>query len=337
VSSVFFGESEKIPGGTGTGKEELLKTRSVFLKRLNREKYLQIMALLGVAWMLVFNYAPMYGLIIAFKQNFRVIDSFFSLDFLRSPWASHGGFGHFVAFVQDPEFLNIITNTLGISLLRLFIIFPMPIIFALFLNELRSVRFKRMVQTISYLPHFISWVVLGGILTTWLSEAGFVNQMLIRMGVLDRGIEYLAFPQYFWGIVTISNIWKELGWSAIIYIAAISSIDQEMYEAAELDGVGRFRRMWSLTLPCIKGTITILFILAIGGLLATNFEQILVLWNPLNAPRSNVLDIYVYHVGIQGMRFSYAAAIGFFRSVIAFGLLFGANQVIKKLNGSALL
>jgi len=314
-----------------------LKTRVTFLKRLKREKYLQVMALLGIVWMLVFNYAPMYGLIIAFKQNFRVIDSIFSLEFLRSPWASHGGFGHFVAFIQDPEFLNIITNTLGISLLRLFIIFPLPIVFALFLNELRSVRFKRVVQTISYLPHFISWVVLGGILTTWLSETGFVNQMLIRLGTLNQGIEYLAFPQYFWGIITISNIWKELGWSAIIYIAAIASIDQEMYEAAELDGVGRFRRMWSLTLPCIRGTITILFILAIGGLLNSNFEQILVLWNPLNAPRSNVLDIYVYHVGIQSMRFSYAAAIGFFRSVIAFGLLFGANQVIKKLNGSALL
>jgi len=314
-----------------------MKTQSAFLKRLYREKYLQIMALLGIAWMAVFNYAPMYGLLIAFKHNFRVVDNIFSLSFLRSPWASHGGFGHFVAFVQDPQFLNVITNTLGISLLRLFIIFPLPIVFALFLNELRSVRFKRAVQTISYLPHFISWVVLGGILTTWLSETGFLNELLVGLGLQERGIAYLAFPQYFWGIITISNIWKELGWSAIIYIAAIASIDQEMYEAAALDGVGRFRRMWSLTLPCIKGTITILFILAIGALFNSNFEQILVLWNPLNAPRSNVLDIYVYHVAMQGMRFSYAAAIGFFRSVIAFGLLFGANQVIKKINGTALL
>ena len=313
-----------------------MKTRSAFLRRLYREKYLQVMALLGLIWMLIFNYAPMYGLLIAFKENFRVVDNIFSLSFLTSPWASHRGFGHFIAFVQDPQFVSVITNTLGISLLRLFIIFPLPIIFALLLNELRSVRFKRAIQTISYLPHFISWVVLGGILTTWLSETGFINEMLVGLGVIDQGITYLAFPQYFWGIITISNIWKELGWSAIIYIAAISSIDQEMYEAAELDGIGRFRRMWSLTLPCISGTITILFILAIGALFNSNFEQILVLWNPLNAPRSNVLDIYVYHVAMQGMRFSYAAAIGFFRSVIAFGLLFGANQVIKKINGSAL-
>jgi len=313
-----------------------LKARSAFLKRLAREKYLQLMALLGLAWMLVFNYAPMYGLLIAFKRNFRVTDNIFSLEFLGSEWAPQFGFGHFLTFINDASFVNVITNTLGISLLRLFLIFPLPIIFALFLNELRSVRFKRTIQTISYLPHFISWVVLGGILTTWLSETGFVNEMLVGLGILDRGVAYLAFPQYFWGIITVSSIWKELGWSAIIYIAAISGIDQEMYEAAELDGVGRFRRMWSLTLPCIKGTITILFILAIGGLFNSNFDQILVLWNPLNAPRSDVLDIYVFHVAMQGMRFSYASAIGFFRSVIAFAMLFGANQVIKKLDGSAL-
>lgn len=313
-----------------------MKARSAFLKRLAREKYLQLMALLGLAWMLVFNYAPMYGLLIAFKRNFRVTDNIFSLEFLGSEWAPQFGFGHFLTFINDASFVNVITNTLGISLLRLFLIFPLPIIFALFLNELRSVRFKRTIQTISYLPHFISWVVLGGILTTWLSETGFVNEMLVGLGILDRGVAYLAFPQYFWGIITVSSIWKELGWSAIIYIAAISGIDQEMYEAAELDGVGRFRRMWSLTLPCIKGTITILFILAIGGLFNSNFDQILVLWNPLNAPRSDVLDIYVFHVAMQGMRFSYASAIGFFRSVIAFAMLFGANQVIKKLDGSAL-
>jgi len=315
----------------------MLKTQSVFLKRLNKEKYLQTMAVLGIVWMLVFNYMPMYGIVIAFKQNFRITDNILSLGFLASSWAPHGGFGHFVTFIRDSEFLNVITNTLGISLLRLFIIFPLPIIFALFLNELRSVSFKKTVQTISYLPYFISWVVLGGILTTWLSETGFLNGLLVRMGIIERGISYLVYPNYFWSIITISSIWKELGWSAIIYIAAISGIDQDMYEAAELDGVGRFRRMWSITLPCIRGTVAILFILAIGAIFSSNFDQILVLWNPLNAPRSNVIDIYVYHVAMQGMRFSYAAAIGFFRSIIAFALLFGANQVVKKLSGSALI
>ena len=307
-----------------------------FWKRLRREKYLQIMALAGLVWMLVFNYMPMYGLLVAFKRNFRVTESLFSLNFLSSAWAANAGFAHFIAFIKDPEFSSILVNTLGISLLKLCIGFPLPIIFALFLNELHSRRFKRTVQTISYLPHFLSWVVLGGILTTWLSDTGFLNEVLIKLRLISEGTTYLAYPQYFWAIVVISDIWKTLGWSAIIYLAAIAGIDQDMYEAAELDGVSRFRKMWSITLPCMMGTITILFILAIGGLLNSNFDQILVLWNPLNSPRSTVIDIYTYNVAMRSMRFSYASAIGFFKSVVAFGLLFGANQVTKKLNDVSL-
>jgi len=307
-----------------------------FLKRLRQEKYLQFMAIMGLIWMFIFNYMPMYGLLIAFKRNFRITQNMFSLEFLLSEWAPNNGFGHFIAFLKDPEFINILTNTLGISLLRLFIVFPLPIIFALFLNELRSIRFKRIVQTISYLPHFLSWVVLGGILTTWLSETGFINEVLMKAGLIEQGVTYLAYPEYFWGIITLSNIWKELGWGSIIYLAAISGIDQEMYEASEIDGAGRFMKMWYITLPCIKGTITILFILAVGGLLNSNFDQILVLWNPLNSPRSNVIDIYTYHVAMRSMRFSYAAAIGFFKSVVAFALLYGANRITKKLNDVSL-
>ena len=307
------------------------------LRRLKKEKYLQIMALFGLAWMLVFNYMPMYGILVAFKRNYRVTESLFSLNFLKSQWAPMGGFGHFIAFIKDPEFANILMNTLGISLLKLFIAFPLPIIFALLLNELRSDRFKKTVQTISYLPHFLSWVVLGGILTTWLSEAGFLNEILVKMGLLGgKGVTFLAYPKYFWGIVVISEVWKELGWSSIIYLAAIASIDQEMYEAAELDGVSRFKKIWYITLPCIMGTITILFILAVGGLLNSNFDQILVLWNPLNSQRSTVIDIYTYHVAMRGMRFSYASAIGLFKSIVAFMLLFGANKITKKLNDVSL-
>lgn len=305
-------------------------------KRFKKEKYLQIMALMGLVWMLVFNYAPMYGLLIAFKRNFLITQNIFSMDFLRSAWAPYSGFGHFINFIRSDSFAVVLQNTFGINFIRLFIGFPLPIIFALLLNELRSQPFKRTVQTITYLPHFISWVVLGGILTTWLSETGFINQILMRIGVVEQGTAFLAFPQYFWGIVIISDIWKGLGWSSIIYLAAISSIDQEMYEAASLDGVGRFKKMWYITLPSIMGTVTILFILAVGGLMSSNFDQILVLWNPLNAPRSNVIDIYIYHAAMMEMRFSYAAAIGFFRSIIAFALLFGANQVTKRLNNVSL-
>jgi putative aldouronate transport system permease protein len=307
-----------------------------FWARLKEERYLQFMALCGVIWMLVFNYAPMYGIIIAFKRNYRITESLFSVKFLKSAWAESYGFQHFIAFLQDEEFWNILINTLGISLLKLAISFPLPIFFALLLNELRNQKFKSVVQTISYLPHFLSWVVLGGILSTWLSDTGFFNDLLIKCGLLKEGITFLAYPQYFWWIVVLSDVWKEMGWSAIIYLAAISGIDQELYEAARVDGAGRFRQMTAITLPSIKGTIAILFILAVGGLLNSNFDQILVLWNPLNASRSNVIDIYTYNVAMKSMRFSYAAAIGLFKSVFAFILLFIANKVTQKLNDVSL-
>ena len=307
-----------------------------FWARLHEEKYLQVMALLGIVWMLIFNYIPMYGILIAFKKNFFITTPLFSKKFFTTPWADHGGFQHFLNFFKDEEFFNVMANTLGISLLKLAFNFTLPIVFALLLNEVRNIRFKKAVQTITYMPHFLSWVVLGGILTTWLGEGGLFNELLIKMGVLKEGISFLAYPKYFWAITVLSDLWKELGWSAIIYLAAISGIDQEMYEAAKVDGASRWKQIWTITLPSIAPTVTIMFILAVGGLLNTNFDQILVLNNPLNAPRSNVLDIYVYQTAMRGMRYSYASAIGLFKSVIAFILLFIANQVTKKLNDTSL-
>ena len=310
--------------------------KKTFLQRLREEKYLQIMAWCGLIWMIIFNYAPMYGILIAFKKNFKITTPLFSKEFWSSPWADHFGFQHFINFFKDAEFANIMMNTLGISLLKLLICFPLPIVFALLLNEVRNARFKRFVQTVSYLPHFLSWVVLGGILTTWLDSSGLINQLLVRMGILDEGISFLAYPKYFWGITVISDLWKELGWSTIIYLAAISGIDQEMYEAAEVDGAGRLRKIVSITLPAIQGTIIIMLILQVGQLLNTNFDQVFVLWNPLNAERSNVIDIYTYTTGMRGMRYSYATAIGLFKSVAAFALLFITNQITKKVNNTSL-
>ncbi len=307
-----------------------------FLVRLHEEKYLQFMAILGIIWMLIFNYIPMYGILIAFKKNFFITTPLFSKKFFTTPWATNGGFQHFLNFFKDEEFFNVMANTLGISILKLVFNFTLPIIFALLLNEVRNLRFKKVVQTITYMPHFLSWVVLGGILTTWLGEGGLFNELLIKMGFLKEGVAFLAYPKYFWAITVLSDLWKELGWSAIIYLAAISGIDQEMYEAAKVDGASRWKQIWTITLPSIAPTVTIMFILAVGGLLNTNFDQILVLNNPLNAPRSNVLDIYVYQTAMRGMRYSYASAIGLFKSVIAFILLFIANQVTKKLNDTSL-
>ena len=307
-----------------------------FWVRLHEEKYLQFMAILGIIWMLIFNYIPMYGILIAFKKNFYITTPLFSKKFFTTPWATNGGFQHFLNFFKDEEFFNVMANTLGISILKLIFNFTLPIVFALLLNEVRNMRFKKAVQTITYMPHFLSWVVLGGILTTWLGEGGLFNELLIKMGILKEGVAFLAYPKYFWAITVLSDLWKELGWSAIIYLAAISGIDQEMYEAAKVDGASRWKQIWTITLPSIAPTVTIMFILAVGGLLNTNFDQILVLNNPLNAPRSNVLDIYVYQTAMRGMRYSYASAIGLFKSVIAFILLFIANQVTKKLNDTSL-
>lgn len=310
--------------------------KKTFWQRIKEERWLQLMAWLGLIWMLVFNYAPMYGLLIAFKKNYRITTSLFSLEFLKSPWAGSGGFQHFINFFKDEEFFNIMVNTLGISLLKLFICFPIPIVFAILLNEVHNARFKKNIQTISYLPHFLSWVVLGGILTSWMDESGLFNQLFVKIGLLEKPISFLAYPKYFWAIVVFSDLWKEMGWSAIIYLAAISGIDQEMYEAAEVDGASHLRQIVSITLPSIKGTIIIMFILAVGGLLNSNFDQIFVLWNPLNAERSNVIDIYTYTTAMRSMRYSYASAIGLFKSVVAFILLFFANQFTKKVNETSL-
>ncbi|MFD0694012.1 ABC transporter permease [Paenibacillus sp. GCM10027628] len=297
------------------------------LRKLYGQRYLQVMALLGVAWMIVFNYVPMYGIIIAFK-NFNIIKSI-----SEAPWA---GFEHFKAFMEDDNLGYVIKNTLGMSVLKLLIGFPLPIAFALFLNELRSIRYKKLVQTISYLPHFLSWVILGGILATWLADVGIINNILMALNIIHEPISYLAEPQYFWSIIITSDIWKELGWSAIIYLAAITGVSPEMYEAATIDGAGRFQKMFYVTLPSIKGTITILFILAVSNILTSNFDQILVLKNQLNESASNVIDVYVYQVGILQSRYSYATAVGLIKSIISLILLLSANFITKRLNNTSL-
>lgn len=296
-------------------------------KDLISQRQLQVMAILGVIWMIIFNYVPMYGLIISFKE-YSVIKSI-----SEAPWV---GLMHFREFIQDDNFWIVIKNTLGISLIKLIIGFPLPIIFALLMNELTSLKFKKAVQTITYLPHFLSWVVLGGILTTWLADVGIINDILIGLGIANERLNFLAEPDYFWAIVIISDIWKELGWSAIIYLAAIAGVSPELYEASTIDGANKFQRMWHVTLPSIRPTITILFILAVGGVLNTNFDQILVLRNALNESASNVIDIYVYQVGIQNARYSYATAVGLLKSIIAFILLLSANKITKKLDGTSL-
>ncbi|MDT8298755.1 MAG: ABC transporter permease subunit [Spirochaetaceae bacterium] len=305
----------------------IVKNGDGLLRRLSRQKALQAMALPGIIWMILFNYIPMYGVIIAFKE-FRIIHSINS-----APWV---GLMHFREIFRDAEFFSVMKNTLGISVLKLAIAFPLPIIFALMLNEIRSRNFKRWVQTISYLPHFLSWVVLGGIMINWFSDNGFINELLMKLHLTREPISFLGRPEGFWLLAVLSDTWKEMGWGAIIYLAAISGIPPELYEAAVVDGANRIQKIIYITVPSIAGTITILLILAISGILNTNFDQMLVLNNPLNHEASNVIDLYVYRVGIRGLRFSYSTAVGLFKAVIALILLLGANGLSKKLQNRSL-
>jgi putative aldouronate transport system permease protein len=297
------------------------------MKKWWSQKYLQFMVLPGIIWMIVFNYIPMGGIIIAFKK-YKITKTIG-----EAPWV---GLKYFKEFFQDTNFSDIMTNTVGISLLKLIIGFPLPIIFALLINEIRGIKFKKISQTISYLPHFLSWVVLGGILTTWLAKDGVINDFLVAVHILKEPISFLGNPKYFWGLALISDSWKELGWSAIIYLAAISGVDQQLYEAATVDGANKLQKIRYITLPSITGTIAIMLILQVSTLLNSNFDQIMILKNQINISRSQVVDTYVYQVGMQMGKYSYATAVGLFKSIIALMLLLISNKTCKKLLGRSL-
>ncbi|WP_310602040.1 ABC transporter permease [Anaerosporobacter sp.] len=310
-----------------TKKTKKYKNKQSFFKQLSNQKYLQVMALLGVIWMIVFNYIPMGGIVIAFKK-FKITKTI-----AEAPWV---GLTYFKEFFMDDNFASIMQNTLGISFLKLLIGFPLPIIFALLLNEIRNLKFKKLAQTISYLPHFLSWVVLGGIMVTWLSKTGVINDALVAAHIIKEPISFLGDPKYFWGLSIISDSWKELGWSAIIYLAAIAGVDQQMYEAATVDGATKMQKIMKITLPSITGTIALMLILQVSGLLNSNFDQILILKNQINISRSQVIDTYVYQVGMTMGKYSYATAVGLFKSVIALILLVTANKTSKKFLGRSL-
>mgnify|MGYP002411183135 CR=1 FL=1 len=269
----------------------------------------------------------MSGIVIAFKK-YKI-----TRPIGEAPWV---GLRYFEEFFKDSNFSDVLANTVGISLLKLIIGFPLPIIFALLINEIRNIKFKRISQTISYLPHFLSWVVLGGILTSWLSKDGVINDFLIAINVLKEPVSFLGDPKYFWGLALISDSWKELGWSAIIYLAAIASVDQGMYEAATVDGATKLQKIFYITLPSITGTIAIMLILQVSSLLSTNFDQIMNLKNQINISRSQVIDTYVYQGGIGEGRYSYSTAVGLFKSVIASFLVIMSNKTSKRFLGRSL-
>ncbi|WP_276355525.1 ABC transporter permease [Cohnella caldifontis] len=289
------------------------------LRYLNRKKYLYLMLIPGVAYFLVFNYIPMYGVVIAFK-NFN-----FAKGILGSPWI---GFENFKYMFGLSDFYQVFWNSFSLSLLRLAFGFPFPILLALLLNEMRNRSYQRITQTVIYLPHFISWVVIGGILVNFLSPSwGVLNLFLKQMGF--EPVFFLADTAYFRPLVVLSSIWKDSGWESIIYLAAISSVNSELYEAASIDGAGRLKRLWHVTLPGIKSTIVILLILRLGMIMNNGFEQIFVLQNPMNLEVSEVFETYAYRVGILGARFSFGATVGLFTSVIGLVFLLASNRIAK--------
>lgn len=285
----------------------------------------------GIIFMVIFNFIPMFGITIAFK-NYSPIQGI--AGFFDANWV---GLKNFHDFITDDNFLLVLRNTLGINILSLLISFPAPIIFALLLNELRSVKFKRICQTVSYLPYFQSWIIFGGLIINLLSpDTGAVNQFLIGLGLIKDPIFFLGNPNFFWILVVLVNTIKGLGYGAILYLAAISGVSSEIIEAAIVDGAGRFRRIWHVILPSITGTIVILLLLTISSLLSTGFDSIWVLQNNLNVSMSETIDTYVYKMGIQHLRFSYASAVGVFQALIGTLLLLGGNALSHKLTQKGL-
>ena len=297
--------------------------------RLWNQRYLFLLMVPGVIWVLVICYAPMTGLYMAFT-NYRPSQNGYFYDLLNAPFVGWQWFDYFM----KRGFKMIMRNTLATSLLTLMFSFPAPILLAVLLNEVRQIRVKKFIQTASYLPYFISWVIASNIFLTFLGGGGIINDIRAAMG-LDRILFFQKGP-YFWWIIAFANTWKTVGYNAIIYLSAISGIDQQLYEAAEVDGANRVQRIWHITLPTIRPTISILLILAVGGILSTGFEQQLLMGNDAILDYSDVLDTYAYRFGLVRGMYSYGTAVGLFKSAVSFILVITANKITAKLNDSAL-
>lgn len=284
----------------------------------------------GVIYFLLFHYVPMYGAVIAF-QEFNPINGAQSI-FVHADWV---GLKHFDDFVHSYYFTRIFINTILISVYKLVFGFPAPIVFALLLNELTNGKFKKLVQTISYLPHFLSWVIIAGMLMAILSPtSGLLNQLIVAWG--GEPISFLESRTYFRSILVISEIWASLGWGTIVYLAALAGVNPELYEVARMDGANRWQQMIYISLPSIINIIAILFILQVGSIMSAGFEQVLMLYNPRVYEVSDIIDTYVYREGLLTLRYSYAAAIGMFKNVLGLILLLVCNYLVRKLGKEGL-
>ncbi len=300
-----------------------------------RQRHLQFFALVGVVYLIIFNYIPMVGILMAFKK-YKISSGFIGI--FTSPWV---GFKYFNEFMTDYNFGHIMKNTIVMSLLKMVFTFPLPILLALVLNEVKNKPFKKLVQTTSYLPYFISWVIVTGFCQLFLQSNGLVNELLMAMGKTSSPIPFLTSLNAFLPIAIITSCWKDMGWWAILFLASITGIDPTLYEAAEIDGAGRLKRIWHITLPGIRGTITVVLIMAMGNLLGgglsgSNFEQSYLMGNAGNYEVSEIIQTYVMKQGLSQGRYAYAAAVGLFQSIISICLVMLSNFASKKISGSSL-
>ena len=302
----------------GTPKPQKLKT--VLKKDFKKNWFAYLLVLPVVAWFIVFCYGPMWGVLIAFK-DFKPL-----LGFGESDWV---GFKHFIDFFQGPYFWRVVKNTFLLNAWGIVFGFTAPIFLALLLNEVKNNKFKKVVQTITYMPHFISLVVVCGIIHIFTADGGILTQILNMITGKDY-TSLLGYSSMFRPIYTFSGIWQNIGWNSIIYLAAMSSIDPTLYEAADIDGVGRIKKMWHITIPQIAPTIVILFIFAVGGLMASGHEKIILLYNPLTYETADVIASYVYRRGLREASLSFSTAVGLFSAVINFALLWITNKLAKR-------
>lgn len=310
-----------------SGISDKLPLKKRFVREIKKHKYVYLMAVPVILYYVIFSYIPMYGAQIAFRK--------YSLGggFSDGEWV---GLQYFADFMLGPYFWRLMRNTLMISLKQLIFNFPAPIILAILLNELSSVKFKRTVQTVIYLPHFISLVVICGLIRTFVSRDGFITDFFVNFMGMNRA-NMLGSPEFFQPIYIISGIWQGVGWGSIVYLSALSGIDVEQYEAAVVDGAGRFQQIIKITLPGISPTIVTMLILQLGRTMSVGFEKIILLYNPSTYETADVISSYVYRLGLaEGSQFSYTTAIGLFSSVINFILIIMANSVSRKVNESGL-
>lgn len=294
--------------------------RKRLLNQLLSQKFLYLMILPGLIYFIVFKYVPMWGLIIAF-QDYQPF-----LGILGSEWV---GFKHFIRLFTEPTFFILLKNTLILFAMNVVIFFPIPILLALLLNEVRLALFKKFVQTMIYIPHFMSWVIVVSLSFVLLTvDGGLINELIAFFG--GEKINFLLSQEWFRPMYILQVIWREAGWSTIIYLAAITAVDPQLYEAAKMDGAGRLRQMWHITLPAIKSVIVVLLILKIGDTLELGFEHVYLLLNATNREVAEIFDTYVYTAGLKQGQFSYSTAVGLFKAAVGLILVMMANRLAKK-------